>query len=75
MKQQLAQMQKAESTEPSIQSSQASITTKVDSRLFYLGDLVILGGLGLLTLKHFNKPQPQPQIQMSPAQPTELDMD
>ena len=73
MKQQLAQMQKTESTEPSIQSSQASIATDVDPRLFYWGGLVILEGLGLLALKHFNKPQPQPQIQMSPAPPTELD--
>ena len=67
MKQQLAPMQKAESTEPSIQSSQESITANVDSCLFYFGGLVILGGLGILTLKHFNKLQPQPKIQMSPV--------
>ena len=54
MKLQLAQMQKAETAQPN-QSSRESFN--VDSRLLYVGGFVVLGGLGLLLLKHFGQPQ------------------
>ena len=66
IKLQLAQMQKAETAEPN-QSSRESFN--VDSRLLDVGGFVVVGGLGLLLLKHFGQPQQHPEIHMSPLPP------
>ena len=65
MKLQLAQMQKAEST----QESDSTATKTLDSRLLYAGGIVVLGGLAFLAYKRFNNKSRTPEIQMSPVKP------
>ena len=59
-------MQKAKLVDPTSDVKE-SITAKIDSHLFYVGSLVILGGLGFLAYKHLNKQSPLRwlEIQMS----------
>ena len=65
MKLQLAQMQKAKLVQES--NAQESTTSAVDSRLLYVGGLVVLGRLVFLAYKHLNEKKLPPEIQMSPV--------
>ena len=65
MKLQLAQMQKAES----VQESDSTTTNAIDTRLLYVGGIVMLGGLEFLVYKRFNNKPRTPEIQMSLVKP------
>ena len=66
MKQQLIQMQQAESVED---STARNVTNTFDSRLLYAGGIVVLDGLAFLVYKLFNNEPRTPEIQMSPVKP------